>query len=132
IVLAIQFEERDLVSEHGAAYEEYRHKVPMLLPRRRPMTTKEPADTRQKAKVAIGALALVSCWATQPFAQGEQTSALASQHHQAAQDSRSRPGDFVKVVRDATERFKDVSAAEAEGYALLFGCVSGSDWGAMG
>ena len=35
IVLAIQFEERDLVREHGASYEEYRRSVPMLLPRRR-------------------------------------------------------------------------------------------------
>ncbi|MGH9694303.1 MAG: hypothetical protein ACRD5Z_09190, partial [Bryobacteraceae bacterium] len=30
------------------------------------------------------------------------------------------------------ERFKDVSVAEAEGYALQFGCVSGPDSGAMG
>lgn len=32
IVLAIQFEERDLLAAHGAAYAEYRRKVPMLLP----------------------------------------------------------------------------------------------------
>lgn len=35
IVLAIQFEEQDLVREHGAAYEAYRQRVPMLLPGRR-------------------------------------------------------------------------------------------------
>ena len=32
ILLAIQFEERDLVHEHGASYEEYRRRVPMLVP----------------------------------------------------------------------------------------------------
>lgn len=35
IVLAIQFEERDLIREHGRAYEEYRRMIPMLLPIRR-------------------------------------------------------------------------------------------------
>src|SRR5262249_6092518 len=39
---------------------------------------------------------------------------------------------FVKIVRDSTERFKDVSVAVKEGYALQFGCVSGPDSGAMG
>ena len=32
ILLAIQFEERDLVTAHGPAYEEYRRRVPMLVP----------------------------------------------------------------------------------------------------
>jgi methanethiol S-methyltransferase len=32
ILIAIQFEERDLVAEHGSAYERYRQRVPMLVP----------------------------------------------------------------------------------------------------
>ena len=32
ILLAIRFEERDLVREHGDAYEDYRRSVPMLVP----------------------------------------------------------------------------------------------------
>jgi protein-S-isoprenylcysteine O-methyltransferase Ste14 len=32
ILLAIQFEERDLVREHGETYEKYRRSVPMLVP----------------------------------------------------------------------------------------------------
>jgi len=35
IVLAIQFEERDLVHQHGATYDAYRRVVPMLVPGRR-------------------------------------------------------------------------------------------------
>src|SRR5256885_13501041 len=47
-----------------------------------------------------------------------------------------RPEDegnaLIRIVRESTERFKDVRVAEAEGYALQFGCVSGPDAGAMG
>ena len=49
IVLAIQFEEHDLVTEHGAAYEEYRRHVPMLLPSGRHLPAAAPevgADAR--------------------------------------------------------------------------------------
>jgi len=41
-------------------------------------------------------------------------------------------GPLLKIVRDSTARFKDVNVAMAEGYVLQFGCVSGSDSGAMG
>lgn len=47
-------------------------------------------------------------------------------------DQKSQAGALLQIVRDATERFKDVSAAEAAGYVLTFGCVSGPDSGAMG
>jgi protein-S-isoprenylcysteine O-methyltransferase Ste14 len=32
MLIAIQFEEHDLVHEHGASYEDYRKRVPMILP----------------------------------------------------------------------------------------------------
>ena len=47
-------------------------------------------------------------------------------------DQRSNANALVKIVRESTERFKNVSVAEAVGYALQFGCVSGPDAGAMG
>ncbi len=47
-------------------------------------------------------------------------------------DQKSKQGALLKIVRDSTERFKDVREAEAEGYTLTFGCVSGPDSGAMG
>jgi hypothetical protein len=39
---------------------------------------------------------------------------------------------LVQIVREATERFVDVNAATAAGYAPAFGCVTGPDMGAMG
>ena len=47
-------------------------------------------------------------------------------------EQQSKAGALVKVVRESTERFKDVKVAEAEGYTLTFSCVSGSGEGAMG
>ena len=45
IVIAIQFEERDLVAEHGAAYENYREQVAMLVPVRWRRRSKPRATT---------------------------------------------------------------------------------------
>ena len=44
----------------------------------------------------------------------------------------ARRSALVNVIREATAQFHDVNVAEAEGYTLMFGCVSGDDAGAMG
>lgn len=41
ILIAIQFEERDLTAVHGSAYEAYRKEVPMLVPALRPYAREE-------------------------------------------------------------------------------------------
>src|SRR4051812_26774779 len=59
-----------------------------------------------------------------------------SEHtHQAAPQSNGLTlgqSELLSIVRQSTERFKDVNAADAEGYKLQFGCVTGPDAGAMG
>jgi hypothetical protein len=58
--------------------------------------------------------------------------------HPGSVNSSRRPtreeNELVKAVREATAQFKNVSSVEGpgKGYALLFGCVSGGDFGAMG
>jgi hypothetical protein len=73
-----------------------------------------------------GACALSALWLSFP-----QPPALHAQTH-AAPHGGAQTGALIKIVREATERFRDVSVAEAEGYELKFGCVSGGDYGAMG
>lgn len=50
ILIAIQFEERDLAREHGDAYKTYRRSVPMLIPFSRRRTGSQPTE-RVSAKV---------------------------------------------------------------------------------
>ena len=60
-----------------------------------------------------------------------QSPAVHAQTHSALHGG-SQAGTLIRVVRENTERFRDVKVAEAEGYALAFGCVSGGEYGAMG
>ena len=69
-----------------------------------------------------GVLAFTALWQ-----QSEATHAQTPSSHHGTQ-----AGALVRVVREVTERFRDVKAAEADGYALAFGCVSGGEYGAMG
>jgi hypothetical protein len=39
---------------------------------------------------------------------------------------------LVQIVREATEPYKEVAEAEAAGYGMFLGCVSGPEAGAMG
>jgi hypothetical protein len=71
--------------------------------------------------IAVAASGLPS---SRALARGEGAQSGAKYQGQAA--------GLIKIVRDATERFKDVAIAEQEGYSLMFGCVSGPDSGAMG
>jgi hypothetical protein len=79
--------------------------------------------THYKRYVAVVIVILMSAWTVR---------AQDSHSHGNTSDKSRQASALVKIVREATERFKDVAVAEAEGYSLQFGCVSGPDAGAMG
>jgi hypothetical protein len=79
----------------------------------------------------LGTLVLVGLWPAHGLASDDQSRAGAS-HHEHGTDQRKPSSDLVRIVRESTEQFRDVAQAEAEGYGLLFGCVSGDEAGAMG
>jgi hypothetical protein len=80
---------------------------------------------------ALSVLAVTGAWSLRALADDSPARASSPQHH-PAEPPNSKAGAFVKIVRESTARFRDVSIAEAEGYHLLFGCVTGPDAGAMG
>ena len=93
------------------------------------------AKTRQFAtqlQYSTIALVLLSLFPVRALAQDGHSHSPTSQQQELTPDQRRRAGALVRIVRESTVRFRDVSVAEAEGYALQFGCVSGPDAGAMG
>lgn len=83
-------------------------------------------------RLACGMVAVVAVcsasWSVQTWAQD----ARPAPHHGSTGDTKMQAGALLRTVREATARFHDVAAAEQEGYKLMFGCVSGPDYGAMG
>jgi hypothetical protein len=80
----------------------------------------------------IFGLAVITAGPSRAIAQPAHSHLPFTQEYQVSREQQTQANALVKIVRDSTERFKDVSVAMAEGYALQFGCVSGSDSGAMG
>ena len=83
-------------------------------------------------RFACSVIALVLMNVCASMAQDGHSHASTPQQHEMTQDEQGNANTLLEVVRDSTERFKDVSVAQAEGYALQFGCVTGPDSGAMG
>ena len=77
-------------------------------------------------------LALLGVGSLPALAQDSNSHMLTPQTGQLTPDQKSKASALIKKVRDATDRFQHVEAAEGAGYQLLFGCVSGDSAGAMG
>jgi hypothetical protein len=76
----------------------------------------------------LGALAVVGLSSSRALAESEHNHTTTT----TVADRKTTTGPLVATVREVTERFKNVATAENEDYHLLFGCVSGSESGAMG
>lgn len=94
--------------------------------------TEGKAETLRKALLhPVIAFVLMSLWPAVSPAQETAHSGTA-EHQAASLRQKNNASALIQLVREATERYKDVSAAVADGYVLQFGCVSGPDQGAMG
>jgi hypothetical protein len=80
---------------------------------------------------ALGLMALAISPTPQADADDARAQAATTQHL-ADNNDRRKLNELVRIVRQATAKFRDVEVAESENYHLLFGCVSGDDYGAMG
>ena len=76
------------------------------------------------------ALVLTSALPSRAHAQ-DHDHAMTSARHEPTPEQKKREGALVAAVRRATEPFQNVENAGPD-YALIFGCVSGGDLGAMG
>src|SRR4029078_9991049 len=99
-------------------------KVTMCLKQKKNMTTTATIFSKVRRFRTRIAYSLLACVA---FAAGT-SQILAHDAHshgetvQMRKQQQNRDGALLKIVRDSTERFKNVSIAVAEGYALQFGC----------
>jgi hypothetical protein len=78
------------------------------------------------------AIALLNAAPSRALAQEGHAHTATTQQAEAKADAAASDNALIQAVQNATERYKNVGLAQADGYALQFGCVSGDDFGAMG
>src|SRR5262249_55467514 len=79
----------------------------------------------------IAVFGFVSTSPSRMLAQENHTHMITSKNGNQNSEENNETNRLIKVVREATERFQNVSTTEAAGYYLQFKCVSGSDSRAM-
>jgi len=77
----------------------------------------------------IGLFVLMSAWPSRALAQDDHSHMMTAEHHEQTPAQKKRAGAIVKKVREATEQYLQGAGPD---FALVFGCVSGGDFGAMG
>src|SRR6185369_3418928 len=99
----------------------------------RPMTTTYSKVRRFTAGIGYSllAVAILGGGVSRGIAQEMHSHKPDAAETEQARRQQDQSNELVKIVRQSTERFKDVAMAKAEGYALMFGCVSGDSSGAM-
>ena len=85
----------------------------------------------RQARHAAIALLLLSGGVSRAFAQNDHDHAVAGQPREMTAEQKRRAGLLVKEVREATAGFQTPDQLPQD-YQLMFGCVSGGDFGAMG
>jgi hypothetical protein len=68
----------------------------------------------KQLQYSVTALALLNLCPTRALAQDSHAHMLTAQQHQLAMGQQNKASALIKVVRESTERFKDVSVAERE------------------
>jgi hypothetical protein len=77
----------------------------------------------------VGVLALACSFASPALAQDDHSHLQAPQSREESPEQRVKRSALVNDIREATKNFQ---TQPPEGYGLMFGCVSGGDFGAMG
>jgi hypothetical protein len=95
-------------------------------------TWRETRKVTTKFQCSVAALILMSVSPLNMLAQNGHSHTQTPQRREMTPGQKANANTLLRIVRDATERYQDVAVAEADGYVLNFGCVSGPDDGAMG